>query len=239
MKKGKDYIIATKGLEYYEQRKAYQRQYEKDHKDERNEYKKRHHREKKLAEYTPIVDLDCEEWRKIEFADDGYFVSNYGRVKSINYNHQIGMPQLMSTKQDANGYPRVAINVNGEHKTVKVHHCVARAFPEVCGEYYEGCHIHHLNEDRSDNRVDNLRVIDSIEHSKMHKQFGRYNKSAITKKRPILAYHNEDDKFMIWFASSADAAEMLTGNRKAATSITAVIKGRQKTYKGLKYKYIE
>lgn len=71
-----------------------------------------------------------------------------------------------------------------------------------------------------------------------YKKNKRTERKAEHKKKPILAYHNENDYFKIWFSSTADAAELLTGDRKKGTTITAVIHNKLKTFKKLKFRYV-
>lgn len=49
---------------------------------------------------------------------------------------------------------------NGVCRSVKVSHLVAQAFPEICGEWVEGCDVDHIDTDRFNHRADNLRVTD-------------------------------------------------------------------------------
>lgn len=53
-------------------------------------------------------------------------------------------------------------------RNVYTYRLVARAFPEICGEWFEGCEIHHLDENPDNNRADNLRVLSEIEHHNQH-----------------------------------------------------------------------
>lgn len=88
-----------------------------------------------------------EEYRKIE----GYEVSNLGNCKQ-NYNkHQ--------------NYYRVT---DGSDNLI--HILVAKAFPEICGDYYDGCVVHHLNHNTTDNRAENLRICGRGEHFNIHRE---------------------------------------------------------------------
>jgi hypothetical protein len=60
------------------------------------------------------------------------------------------------------------IIINGQ--SVRVHPMVGKCFPEICGEYIEGWHFHHINGDQLDNRAVNLRCVSPSEHKKTHQE---------------------------------------------------------------------
>lgn len=77
-------------------------------------------------------------------------VSNYGNCNKKLYNEC--------------GYLRPFQNQN------RIHVLVARAFPEICGEWFDGCHVHHKDHNPLNNRADNLQVMTAEEHRKMHSE---------------------------------------------------------------------
>ena len=88
-----------------------------------------------------------EEIRKVE----GYLISNDGWC----YNANVGIHQ---------NYYRIT---DGSGKLI--HILVAKAFPEVCGEWFEGCVVHHINHNSLDNRAINLKVCSRQEHFEIHR----------------------------------------------------------------------
>lgn len=40
---------------------------------------------------------------------------------------------------------------------MRIYITIAKLFPEICGEWFEGCQVDHINCNRSDNRAENLR----------------------------------------------------------------------------------
>lgn len=138
-------------------------------------------------------------------------------------------PSRASTKSE---YLRYCLSLDGVKLDHKIHRLVAIAFIPNPNNYPM---VNHKDENPKNNCVENLEWCDA----KYNNNYGTaIERKAEHKKKPILAYHNEDDYFKIWFSSTADAAELFTGDRKNGTSITAVIHNRLKTYRKLKFKYI-
>lgn len=109
-----------------------------------------------------------EEYRIIE-GMNYYYVGDAGNVKSVDrvvitkggwtqtYYGKVLKP---SKNKHRNDYVQVVLCENGKPKTYKVHQLVAKAFPEICGEWFEGCEIDHINGITTDNRAVNIRVTD-------------------------------------------------------------------------------
>ena len=90
-----------------------------------------------------------EEWRNIEgFAP--YQVSNLGQVRRKGW--------ILKKYPNHNGYERVELSCNGARRFIFVQCIVAKAFPEICGEWFEGAQVNHKNEIKTDNRAVNLEV---------------------------------------------------------------------------------
>lgn len=49
---------------------------------------------------------------------------------------------------------------DGTSRSMKVSHLVAMAFPEICGEWFDGCDVDHIDTNRMNNNAINLRVTD-------------------------------------------------------------------------------
>ena len=56
--------------------------------------------------------------------------------------------------------------VNG--KSMPYARYVAKNNPAICGDWFEGCEVHHINFNPSDDRAENLIVISKQEHHKIH-----------------------------------------------------------------------
>ena len=100
-----------------------------------------------------MIPLDIEEWRTVVINGkvfEGYEVSNKdGKIRSLNYRKQKGNVQLLSQNKDKDGYLLVGI----ENKKYKVHRIVAETFiPNPDNKPT----VNHINEDKTDNSVENL-----------------------------------------------------------------------------------
>lgn len=98
-------------------------------------------------------------WKPVKGFEDRYEISNDNQFR----NKKRG---VLITGRVNKGYRTVGL---GKYVGERAFHIlVAQAFPEICGEWFEGCHVHHRNFDRLDNRPENLVVLSASEHTKLH-----------------------------------------------------------------------
>ena len=91
--------------------------------------------------------MEKEFWKQIE-GFDNYQISNIGRVKNIKFD------RLVKPLLDNRGYIMVNLYKDGKMKRLSLHRLIAIAF--IPNPENKPC-IDHINTDRSDNRIDNLR----------------------------------------------------------------------------------
>lgn len=89
-------------------------------------------------------------WKNIKGYEGIYQVSNFGRVKNVNRD------KILSTRYDEKGYCTSNLFKNGYGKNFRNHRLVYESF---IGEIPQELEIDHINTIRSDNRVENLRVV--------------------------------------------------------------------------------
>lgn len=99
-----------------------------------------------------IKDLPNEEWREIAGYDGKYFVSNMGRVKSLQFKNE----KLLTAFVNNKGYARLCLSKNGKAKHFLVSRLVAQAFcpnpdPESCTT------VDHIDSNHLNNCASNLR----------------------------------------------------------------------------------
>lgn len=109
-----------------------------------------------------------EEFRIIEEAPR-YMVSNLGNIKSFALSKQ---GRIMKLSYDKDGYKRVTLTLkDGSRIYRRVHQLVAKAFIPNPNNYTM---VNHLNNNREDNRVENLEWCDnSRNQAYSYQQMGR------------------------------------------------------------------
>lgn len=156
-----------------------------------------------------------EEWRDIAGYEGLYQVSNLGRVKSLNYG-RTGKEKCLKPKYNGFGYLQARLCKNGETNYQYIHRLVLEAFvpnPETKPE------VDHINRDRTDNRLENLRWVTS-----------RENKDNGVSKSILCI---ETGKIY----PSTMEAERQTGVNRA--NVISCCRGRYKTAGGYHWKYCD
>lgn len=74
---------------------------------------------------------------------------------------------ISDTIQEFNGDRYYLCGYYYQHKGKRLHRAVWEYYN---GEIPEGYHVHHIDEDRSNNAIENLALMPGIEHMKMHGQ---------------------------------------------------------------------
>ena len=93
-----------------------------------------------------------EEWKEIPGYEGLYEVSNMGNVRNVRRN------TLLRLSKDCYGYTQVSLYKNSIRTGLRVHRLVAQAFLSNPDNLPQ---VNHKDEDKSNNRVDNLEWCDS------------------------------------------------------------------------------
>lgn len=93
-------------------------------------------------------------WKDIDGYNGRYQISNFGRVRTNDYNHT-GKTKIMRISKNAKGYCQICLTKNNKRKTHKIHRLVAIAFVSNPNPIMLNC-INHKDENKNNNNADNL-----------------------------------------------------------------------------------
>ena len=120
-----------------------------------------------------------ERWKPIKGYEGLYEVSSEGRVRNLIKGNYLALKNL-------NGYQRVGLCIHSKQKWFFVHRLVAQTFIPKPEEKPE---VDHINCNRCDNRVENLRWVTSKENN--NNPITRKNKSDCRIGIPKSAEHRK------------------------------------------------
>lgn len=122
-------------------------------------------------EFIKSISLEGEIWKDVIGYEGLYMVSSFGRIISLGRritrpSHPNGFylrqPKIMKQSISKSGYNKVILKVNGINKTLLVHRIVALSFISNIENKKE---VDHINTDKRDNSITNLRWCTSKENS--------------------------------------------------------------------------
>ena len=207
-----------------------------------------------------MENFEKEVWRDIPNYE-GYQVSNLGRVKSLKRSRKGKNGSLVPVKEkilkgflskksdNYNGY-RYSLCKNGKNRKWFIHILVAKAFPEICGEWFEDCDVHHIDFNPLNNNANNLIILSKQEHILIHRANGKnkginnpfygkhHTKEALRKinkksRKPIYQYSLDGECLCYWFSCSDCERE----TKMSKVSICNCCNGKQKTAYNYIWKY--
>jgi hypothetical protein len=185
-------------------------------------------------------------WKPIEGYEDRYEVSNLGRVRSLD-RYIPAKCALSKTDDDVlffrkgkiiklwevyGGYFQASLSKGDKPKMIAVHRLVAKAFipnPDNLPE------VNHIDEDKSNNRVDNLEWCTRLYNEHHGTKIERAAKNRY--RRPVEAY-NEKGEVVASFPRIADAARAYGVTNGTLWQCCNHI-GTVKRVKGLYWRYKE
>ena len=171
-------------------------------------------------------------WKDIEGYEEYYEVSNLGRVRSVERRLNDGRiygGRILRQKQARNGYIQVHVSKDGRGKCLLVHRLVGKAF--VPG-YFNGASINHKDENKQNNRVENLEWCSPSYNCK----YGHRNDTMVEQRRTEVVMIGTDGTPIQEFPSIQEAAR---ASGVGAAHICQVCKGERNKAGGYRWKYKE
>ena len=179
-----------------------------------------------------------EMWKDIQGYDGLYQVSNMGIVKSLDRIDCIGRNKseiILKPCNNGKGYRYVTLAKDGKTLHMYIHRLVAMAFIDNPSELRE---VNHKNEEKESNQSYNLEWCDR----KYNMNYGTVMDRICKKKRGvpfknrrmIEAFDINTGITILAFSTIYKAME----NGHESSGISAVCKGKRKTYHGYGWRYI-
>ena len=176
-------------------------------------------------------------WKDIVGYEGLYQVSNLGRVKSLNYKHS-DKEKIRKLAIDKYGYPIVTLYNENKGKTHTIHRLVAEAF--IDNSNNNPC-IDHINTDRTDNRVCNLKWVTHKENNNnpltidKKRKNPRYGVTGVNNVRStVVLQFSKDGEFIKKWDCITDVQRELGINRG---NVIKCCKGKRKTANGYIWRY--
>ena len=175
-------------------------------------------------------------WKPISGYEGKYEVSSFGRVRSVDHQRAV-VPKdtvctikgrILKPAKTSSGYMGVTLCKDGRRITESVHRLVAMAF--VPG-YFDGAHVNHIDENKENNRADNLEWVTPTENNRHGLHPVRVAQS---KFKPISQY-TKNGQFVKTYPNITEACRATGAN---ASLISRVV-GTQYRAKGYLWRFAE
>lgn len=170
-------------------------------------------------------ELVKEVWKPVLGYEGLYEVSNFGRVKSLNY-HRSGKPKIMNPKKGF--YYRIQLYKKGVYRYFSINRLVYEAFH---GPIPRGMQVNHINEIKSDNSLWNLNLMTPKENTNYGTCIQRRSKK---KSKQVYQYTLDGKLIRVW-PSTMECDR--NGFKQGAVSGCCRNECGRKTYKGSKWSY--
>lgn len=153
-----------------------------------------------------------EVWGEIE-GYPNYAISNHGEVVNIKFGRSL------KPRANSRGYYQVVLYGDIGRREYYLHQLVAEVF---LGDFRSGAHIRHLDGDKQNNNVTNLRLRGGIS--------GDYETDYVRGRRVRIVETGQV------FINAYACASYIGGQ---ASNIYAVLRGKHKKHLGYTYEYLE
>lgn len=145
-------------------------------------------------------------WKDVKGFEGKYQVNDEEQIRSLDRKVEgvdgrviFHKGRILKHKDNGHGYETVTLG----HSDYKyVHRIVAFAFPEICGEWFEGAEIDHIDGDTHNNKPQNLRWVTPKENCNT------------TVHRRRLTKHTDEERKALQKKYSADRYNRIKGTEE-------------------------
>ncbi len=169
-----------------------------------------------------------EVWKDVLGYEGKYMVSNLGRIKSIVWKGVV-KDTIFTPWVNRYGYSMVSLRKDRKKTGFMVSKLVWEAFK---GPVPEGMQVNHINEDKSDNRLENLNLMTPSENCRWGTRGRRITKKI---RKPVMQILPDGTEFFTYF--SAAEAERDLGIPNAHSYISACCLGKTKNAFGFRWRF--
>ena len=164
-------------------------------------------------------------WKDILGYEGLYQVSNFGRIKIINY-RQTGREKIMKLQLKKNNYLDIGLTKDGKTKRFLIHRLVAQAFIPNTNNLPQ---VNHKDEDKQNNHYLNLEWCTH----EYNINYGTRNEKCSKKlSKPVLQY-TLDGKFVKEWESIKECGR----NGFVSANIYKCCNGKRNKHKGFIWRY--
>lgn len=137
-----------------------------------------------ISDYTTYTENDSfanEIWKDVRGYECEYQVSNFGRIRSLPriYGRKVLRGDLLKPYLTNNGYARICL----KGRNFFVHRLVALTF---CEGYANGLVVNHKDENKANNRADNLEWVTS--------EYNKFYGTAMDRAKKKIQYKTEENR---------------------------------------------
>lgn len=172
-------------------------------------------------------------WIDVPGCEGLYQVSNYGQARSLNYRNVKGNMHVLVPVKTRDGYLRVRLTKNGKILYARLNRLVWSAFN---GPIPEGMQVNHINEDKEDNRLENLNLMTPKENTNWGTGVKRRKATQTNKnKSKRVQQFDLNGNFIAEFPSTKEVERQLGFSNP---NISNACRNKYKQAYGYKWKYI-
>lgn len=169
-------------------------------------------------------------WVPIKGYEGLYEVSNFGRVRSLNYRHT-GQTNVLSPGENKRGYLKVNLWKMGKNNIYSVHRLVAEAF---LPNWFDDPVVNHIDENPSNNNVENLEWCSqqyNTNHGTRNERISeKMTNGKLSKK--VLQFSKTGELIKEW-----PSTKEVGRNGFQQTKVAACCRGERKSHKGFIWRY--